>query len=492
MKTHASKQERRYNNKLENYPALGPDIASENTVIINTSRSKKHLDEQDTSVQPNVIEKEPVTPPEVKAVAERPVRDAQALHKDISQEDTLELKAFRLPKPMSKSGFPQGSIVNKVPMTPPVAKSFAEHPSYAGTPIIQISRVTENSVLARDLSIARDVSAVPTVHAASIVKPKKKKWLSLVLRIGCTIALFAILFKSFSWGSLLGVLSHADKGQLAVGFIVGLFCIIVSAYQWRSLLSAEHIKFDLADLVDLYLVGIAFSHFLPTGMGGDAIKAVRVGNASGNNPGSASAVVMSRVTGFFGMMLIGIPVLLLWHNHFSNELILWFLGLSLLVGGMIGGAVFFAVLLPRFVKGKWITHKVFKSGIKIGLALSVAMKRPRSLGIAILYGVIFWIASCMNHYAYAIALGIHLPLYFYFVAIPFISLVTFLPISINGFGVREWAFTYIFLSMHISPPTALLLALIMDVQALTFGSMGGCVYLFTGGKAKSEKQQQAA
>jgi len=203
-------------------------------------------------------------------------------------------------------------------------------------------------------------------------------------------------------------------------------------------------------------------------------------------------VVMSRVTGFFGMMLIGIPVLLLWHNHFSNELILWFLGLSLLVGGMIGGAVFFAVLLPRFVKGKWITHKVFKSGIKIGLALSVAMKRPRSLGIAILYGIIFWIASCMNHYAYAIALGIHLPLYFYFVAIPFISLVTFLPISINGFGVREWAFTYIFLSMHISPPTALLLALIMDVQALTFGSMGGCVYLFTGGKAKSEKQQQAA
>ena len=269
--------------------------------------------------------------------------------------------------------------------------------------------------------------------------------------------------------------------------------MIVSAYQWRSLLHAENIKFDLADLVDLYFVGIAFSHFLPTGMGGDAIKAMRVGDASGNKAGSASAVVMSRLTGFFGMLFIGIPVLVIWHMYFNQTIVLWFFVLSVLVASMIGGAVFFAVMLPRLVKGKWIHHKAFQSGIKIGKALSTAMKRPRSLSIAILWGIIFWLCSCVNHFAYGIALGVHVPFFFYCVAVPFISLVTFLPISINGFGLREGAFVYIFSTMHISPATALLLALLMDAQALTFGSLGGCLYLLTGGKkANREKKLQAA
>jgi uncharacterized membrane protein YbhN (UPF0104 family) len=159
---------------------------------------------------------------------------------------------------------------------------------------------------------------------------------------------------------------------------------------------------------------------------------------------------------------------------------------------MIGGAVFFAVLLPRLVKGKWIHHKIFQSGIKIGKALSVAMQRPRSLSVAILYGTIFWIGSCLNHYAYGVALGIHLPLYFYCVAVPFISLVTFLPISINGYGLREGAFVYVFSIMHVAPAQALFLALLMDAQALLFGSMGGALYLFSGTKAKNDRKQRAA
>ncbi len=426
------------------------------------------------------IDREPTTPPEMKAFFESPLDSFVALQEDISKEDTLRYKSYQLPERANVYGhgrIPQ-SLVGNVPTTP----------SYdTDVPFTHLSQFASYP------PSVQDTSELPTqVTLKSITPTKKKKWLGLSFRIGCTILLFAVLFKSFSWSSFLDALSDVDEGQLLVGFIVGLFCIVASAYQWRSLLRAERIKFDLAELVDLYLIGIAFSHFLPTGMGGDAVKAIRVGNASGNNAGSASAVVMSRVTGFFGMMMISIPVLLIWHAHFNNTITLWFFILSLLVSGMIGGAVFFAVLLPRLVKGKWITHKVFKSGIKIGKALSVAMQRPRSLGIAILYGLIFWICSCLNHYAYGIALGIHLPLYFYCVAVPFVSLVTFLPISINGFGLREGAFVYIFSTMHVSPATALLLALLMDAQALLFGSMGGLLYLFTGNKAKSDKQLHVA
>lgn len=124
------------------------------------------------------------------------------------------------------------------------------------------------------------------------------KQLKFGLRLTCTVVLLAILLRSVSWPLLLVKLHQADTGLLLVGVIVGLFGVIVSAYQWQSLLNAENIHIDLRRLVNLYLVGIAFNHFLPTGMGGDVVKAYYVGKEGDNHSGSASAVIMSRVTGF--------------------------------------------------------------------------------------------------------------------------------------------------------------------------------------------------
>ena len=307
-------------------------------------------------------------------------------------------------------------------------------------------------------------------------KKSKKKWLKFASRLVITLLLFAFLFKSISWPTVLAALTHIHRGLILVGLVVCLSGIVLSAYQWQTLLHGENIRFDLADLISLYMVGIAFNHFLPTGMGGDTVKAFHVGRDSGNVPGSASAVVMCRVTGFFGMLMIALPVLIIWHEHFKGNIILWFLFLSVFVGGLIAGAIFSVTLLPRFFKGKWTQHRFFASAIKIGNALSVTAKRPRSMTIAIIYGIVFWIISILNAYLYGNALNMHAPLYFYFVAIPMISLITFIPISINGFGLRESAFVFIFSTIHVAPTLSLLLALFLDLQALFFGVLGGCIY----------------
>jgi hypothetical protein len=91
--------------------------------------------------------------------------------------------------------------------------------------------------------------------------------------------------------------------------------------------------------------------------------------------------------------------------------------------------------------------------------------------------MLFWVIGCLNYYIYGIALHVDVPLYFYFVAIPFVSLVTVLPISINGFGVRESAFVYIFSTVQVPLATSLLLAFVMDAQILLFGAIGAYMYL---------------
>ena len=81
-------------------------------------------------------------------------------------------------------------------------------------------------------------------------------------------------------------------------------------------------------------------------MGGDALKVYYVGRDSGNMPGAASAVLMSRITSFVGMLLIALPALAILHAHFTEQVVTWFLLLSLLLIAAIVGSVLAAIFLP--------------------------------------------------------------------------------------------------------------------------------------------------
>jgi len=346
--------------------------------------------------------------------------------------------------------------------------------------------ITEKRVAVRRTELAEEHQGqMPDYqqNEEAAVKAPEQKWISFAIRVIVTLLLFTYLFKKLSCWTLLAALRHVHPAVLPVAVVVGLFSLVVSAYQWQSLLHSERIHFDLAKLINLYLVGMTFSHFLPTGMGGDVVKAFYVGRDSGNSAGSASAVVMSRVTGFFGMMLVAFPALIIWHTYFTRNIVLLFVLLSLGVGSMIAGAIVSARLLPGLFKGKWAKRGLFASAIRIGDALSMSVRRPRSLGVATLFGILFHVVACLNYYSFALALGIDVPLHFYFVAIPLVSLAAFLPISINGFGVRESAFVYVFSTIHVAVTTSLLLAFLVDVQVLIFAAIGGCIYLTMGSQA---------
>jgi uncharacterized protein (TIRG00374 family) len=309
--------------------------------------------------------------------------------------------------------------------------------------------------------------------------PKKRMnpWLKFGLRMGCTLVLFFFLIRSISWSAFLHQIEHLDAGGLLIGLIVGMFGIIISSYQWQSLLDAERVHIDLRRLINLYLVGIAFNHFLPSGMGGDVVKAYYVGRDGQNTAGSASAVIMSRVTGFIGMMLVSSLALIIWPGDFSRKLIIAFV-LSCIGMCVALVAVYIVVsVLPGRLAKRWTDKKLFATMITIGQTVHKSVRQPRSIGAAILFGVMFHVGAALNYYEYAQVLHVTIPFTFYLVAIPFVSLIAFLPISINGFGLRESAFVYIFSTVHVPAATSLLLALLMDVQVLLCGLIGGAIYL---------------
>lgn len=313
-------------------------------------------------------------------------------------------------------------------------------------------------------------------------RPRKffRRHFKFFLRLGCTVLLLIFLLKSVSWQVLIDQVAHLDPGALLICVALGFYGVVISSYQWQCLLDGEHIHVDLRRLINLYQVGISFNHFLPTGMGGDVVKAYYIGKEGNNAAGSANAVVMSRVTGFFGMMLVSLPALLFWQTHLERQIKVGYVVSCLAMISVFVLAFFGVQLLPRFLHLHWLTMRIVPPLVKLGIALQESIRRPRTLWVATIFGMLYHIGYILNYYAYGLLLHIDVPLAFYLVAIPFVSLIAFLPFSINGYGLREGAFVLIFATAHVPIPAATLLVILMDVQVLLFGLIGGGIYLLSG------------
>jgi uncharacterized membrane protein YbhN (UPF0104 family) len=316
----------------------------------------------------------------------------------------------------------------------------------------------------------------------------RRKWLRLSLQVVVTIALFVLLYLSISWTTLFVALQHVHKSMLLISALIGVCCIVLSAYQWHGLLRIARIHFDLADLVHLYMVGIAFSHLFPTGLGGDAVKALYVGNGDDERACSSGVLILCRITGFLAMLLIALPALYIWRSQINKQLSLWLCVLIIFFSFAIAALSFLLAFLCRFHASPLHRYPPLHSLFKLVASLGHRLWQPLALLRATLYGWIFWGAAILNCYCYASSLGLSIPFYFFLIAVPFTALVSAIPVSLNGFGLREGAFVFAFTTVHVSSAHALLLALLLDFQALCFAVAGTYLY-FT--RIKKWRKQNA-
>lgn len=71
------------------------------------------------------------------------------------------------------------------------------------------------------------------------------------------------------------------------------------------------------------------------------------------------------------------------------------------------------------------------------------------------------------------SLEIDVPLYFHFVAVPVITLLTLVPVSVNGLGVREAAFVFFYTKMAVETDEAISLSLSLTMILTLFSLLGG-------------------
>ena len=115
----------------------------------------------------------------------------------------------------------------------------------------------------------------------------------------------------------------------------------------------------------------------------------------------------------------------------------------------------------------------YRSGAPIVIKSDLLLINHFSLFIVFLLSIISQFLLYLQAYFIALSFGINVPLVFFFAIVSLSSVITLIPISIQGLGTREAVLLYFFSYFSVDPSSTVLfsvsMVILLDLFVLVFG-----------------------
>lgn len=297
------------------------------------------------------------------------------------------------------------------------------------------------------------------------------------LRLAVSGLVLAWLISQTSWQPLADLFVGMKPAWWLSAVLVYAVAQVVSSKRWQLLAHALGFAAPLSRYLSLYYLGMFFSLFLPTSIGGDVVRAWVLAEQPRRRGAALLSVVSERFSGLIALVILAFLAALVQYDTLPWWVLASVLGLTV---GMVGGLT----LLPI---GKRYSIKL-KS---LAQALSLSRQHRGRWWVALGLAFLVQLGSIVQIALVGHALGLSVPLLGYAVAVPLVSLLTMLPLSLNGLGIREGSLILLLAPFGVTVPGAVALGLAWFALTLTLGLMGGVVYLFQGFSSWSPPEQDA-
>jgi len=299
------------------------------------------------------------------------------------------------------------------------------------------------------------------------------------LKISITFILLGSLAYHLDLEKLLEAFTSVKLRFLLLAGITQFTVLLVAVLRWRILLRFFSMSQPYRRLLGITFVGSFFSLFLPSSIGGDFFRAYYVSKATRVNlPQSLVTTVLDRGAGLFSLLLIGL-VAALYNPLQLGQVELHYAFIAIL-------SVFLLATLALF-DGR--THRILGHILdRMGMVEFKDRLRLIFAGLESLYGstrtitrmvglsLIIQGLSVVVVWLLAQGLGITAPFSPYLVFVPLINLSIMIPLTINGFGLREYLYTIFFNELGVMPETAVALGLLSAFILALIALPGGVIY----------------
>jgi len=290
-----------------------------------------------------------------------------------------------------------------------------------------------------------------------------KRTALLAAKIAVSLALLAYLLSTTDLAALNQRVHGGDTLLLAAAIALQSLTTLLSIWRWRLLLKAQGYPAPMRHLSASYLVATFFNNFLPSNIGGDVIRVRDSSLLTGSTTTSLAVVAVDRILGLSALYLLALTAYTL-----GGPLVRHLAGATpVLVGlGLVFTVLAYIFFRPgtarrlmsasRLASLPWARER-FET---VQSAVHVFRERLGAIWAAFLASVVLQALVVCYYYSVARALRISLPLSVCFLMVPLCSLVQTVPISFNGWGVRETVFIVYFGQIGLTRDSALAFSLV--------------------------------
>ena len=134
---------------------------------------------------------------------------------------------------------------------------------------------------------------------------KTSGWLGAVARVAATAGLMAWALKDVEWSKFRQVIANADWWWWLAGLALTLAVQAVAGIRWAELARALGFDFPRRFFIRRFFEGMFFSLCLPSSIGGDVVKAVRIASTTPRRLLAACSVLADRLTGLSALAVLG-------------------------------------------------------------------------------------------------------------------------------------------------------------------------------------------
>lgn len=306
--------------------------------------------------------------------------------------------------------------------------------------------------------------------------PYPRRRLTAILKISITVMGLYLVLRNLDIYAMLAILGDVNLAWMAVGAVLIAASLVVRAFRWQIILHGTGSSMRFGRLVELYLVGSFFNAFLPSGLGGDVVRAAEASQDVDSSV-AVGTVLVDRLTGLmavFGMALIVLPFR---PADFPKYLAATIAGIC--TAGLIAGFILVdGRLFHLFTRNLPTRIRALGGGFLDRLALAINKCGWRALSKALLVSVLFNLMQVTWWATSGRALGLDIEFRYYLLVVPIMSLALLVP-SIGGLGVREYLAPAVFASAGITPEQAVGLTLLVFGLERVASLMGAPVYIYS-------------
>ena len=304
-------------------------------------------------------------------------------------------------------------------------------------------------------------------------KTGTKLFVKRIFQLIVSVGGFVYIFYKIPFESVMSNWSLSMTPWILSMLVAANLIMLIQANRWKGL-SVQGPEIPFKTYYAYTAMGYFFNNLLPTGFGGDAVKSLAFGKKFNQTSQSVSAVLLSRIQGLLAMFLcffVALPFALR-----KTEIPVSYtltMTVALFICMII---VILCLFLDKVPVPAALTNKLTFIP-KMQKSLSIYRQYKKQVLLSSLDSLWLQLLTLFMAYAYFRAVGQSIDVSILVVFTSITIVVSMLPISLNGIGVREGVQVALFTGLLGIPAPVVLSAGLLGYIPLLFQALQGAVVL---------------